>query len=50
VNLEKLDEVRLLRFTDTLELKDLLEVRFRLVSDMNEVSLNQAFGRGRPNL
>jgi hypothetical protein len=50
VNLEKLDEVRLLRFTDTLELKDLLEVRFRLVSDMNKVSLNQAFGRGRPNL
>ncbi len=50
MDLEEVDERRLILLPNTLQLKNLSKIRLRLVCDVNKVRLHQTLGRRRPHL
>jgi hypothetical protein len=50
VDLEKLNKMWLIRFSNTFKLKDLLEIGLGFVTDVDKIGLNEAFGRRWPYL
>lgn len=50
MGLKELDEVGLVLFADALQVEDFSEIGVGFVGDVDEVGLDEGFGRGRPNL
>jgi hypothetical protein len=50
MSLEELEQVVLVGFSEAFEVEDLPEVRVASVSDVDEVGLDEGFGRGGTDL